>query len=389
MKKRLSLFLLTCLLLPLGVCACSDKPETPVPPETLTIAGEDISKFTIVYTPAYSEEFLAEFEDFLGYDFEHNLETANELQKLLKETFGVTLPVVKAGTETDGHEILVGVRKEDALADDAYAIRAEGKKLIVTGGSYGAVYHALDAFKKAFAETTVADMVWEDGFLLSGRASMKRIACIGDSLTEGSIGGHVTPELAYPAALQRFLWRDYNVYNYGLGGTSLINSSANPYMSSRQYNDCLTSGMQYDLILVMLGTNDSKVVGDTWTDAANTEFMSCAKTLFASLKEKSPEARFAYMNCPVKFTEAGYANAYMLPVQKEAATLLAKEGYDITHYDMRAYTTEVLTKDNFPKDGLHPNYDGYYKIAEGVCDLVYHLAEGDENDALDYIIPLE
>ena len=78
MKKRFSLFLLGCLLLPLGICAC--KLTSPVDPETLAVSGEDISKFTIVYRPSYSAEFLAEFEEFLADDYEHNLETANELQ---------------------------------------------------------------------------------------------------------------------------------------------------------------------------------------------------------------------------------------------------------------------------------------------------------------------
>jgi lysophospholipase L1-like esterase len=134
----------------------------------------------------------------------------------------------------------------------------------------------------------------------------------------------------------------------------------------------------------MLGTNDSKVIGDTWTDAANDEFMACAETLFATLKEKSPDARFAFMNCPVKFTTAGYGNAYMIPVQKAAAEMLADKGYDVTHYDMRAYTTAVLTSANF-RDGLHPDYAGYMKIAEGALALVEHLLYGDDNA---YIIPL-
>ena len=42
MKKRIvSLLLTTCLLLPLGLTACNDDPA-PVPPESFTIAGEDI-----------------------------------------------------------------------------------------------------------------------------------------------------------------------------------------------------------------------------------------------------------------------------------------------------------------------------------------------------------
>ena len=59
-------------------------------------------------------------------------------------------------------------------------------------------------------------------------------------------------------------------------------------------------------------------------------------------------------------------------------------GIDVTHYDMRAYTTAVLTSDNF-RDGLHPDYAGYAKIAEGTEALVAHLLYGDENE---YIIPL-
>lgn len=393
MKKLLSC-LLTCLLLPLGLWACTDEPPaptpTPVDPESLSIAGTDISKYTIVYAPAYSTEFLNEFEQFLGDEYEHNLVTANEVKDLLKSTFGVTLPVVADTAAETEYEILIGATNRaasatfTATADNGYGICVVGKKLIVKGGSDGAAYHAVSAIQKAFSETTVANIAWNDGFSITGTARMKRIACIGDSLTEGSIGGHVTPELAYPAALQRLLWYDYNVYNYGLGGTSMINSSTNPYMSSPQYQDCITSGMQYDVILVMLGTNDSKVIGDTWTDAANDEFMACAETLFATLKEKSPDARFAFMNCPVKFTTAGYGNAYMIPVQKAAAEMLADKGYDVTHYDMRAYTTAVLTSANF-RDGLHPDYAGYMKIAEGALALVEHLLYGDDNA---YIIPL-
>lgn len=430
MKKRLSLLLLVCLLLPLGLWACTENsPETPpngadvgadgetnpdtgddtntekkVEVETLTIAGEDISKFTIEYVPSYTDEFVEDFGDYLVDDYDHNYETAYELKTLISKTCGVTLPVVAKDASETECKIIIGASAE-GFADNEYAVRLEGKTLVITGGSDGAVYHAFGAIKDAFSKTTVADVVWNEGELFKGEAKMKRIACIGDSLTEGSIGGHVTPELAYPAALQRLLWKEYNVYNYGLGGTTMIGSSTNPYMSSKQYSDCLSSGMTYDVILVMLGTNDPKaaltawqaahpgetlqpdeVEAATWTAAYEEEFLECAETLFASLKEKSPNARFAFMNCPVKFTPDAYGNAYMLPLQKEAARMLKGEGFDVTHYDMRAYTTEVLTQENFPKDGLHPNYEGYSKIAEGVLDLVYHLTDGDENK---YIISLD
>ncbi len=393
MKRILSGFLV-CLMILCAFAGCNrgnqTGGDTTVKAETLTVAGADISEYTIVYAPSYSEEFLSEFEEFLGDYYEHNLETANELAELLSEALGVTLPVVADGTAETAREILIGATNRaasavDGLADTGYAVKVVGEKLVVAGGSDGAVYHAVDAIADALAKSPSKDAVWNEGEILSGNAPLRRIACIGDSLTEGSIGGHVTPELAYPAALGRLLWQNYVVYNYGLGGTTMIGTSASPYQSSKQYADCLESGLTYDLILVMLGTNDSKVIGDAWTEEANEEYMASCEALFAALAERSPDARFAMMNCPVKFTTAGYGNAYMLPVQKEAATLMKEAGYDVTLYDMRAYTTEVLTSDNF-RDGLHPDYAGYALIADGVLELVYHLTDGDENG---YLIALD
>ena len=393
MKRILSGFL-ACFMILCAFAGCDRGNQSggdkTVRAETLKIAGADISEYTIVYAPSYSEEFLSEFEEFLGEEYEHNLETANALSELLSDALGVTLPVVADSTAETAREILIGAtnREEsavDGLLDTGYAVKVVGEKLVVAGGSDGAVYHAVDAIADALAKSPSKDAVWNEGGVLSGKAPMRRIACIGDSLTEGSIGGHVTPELAYPAALGRLLWQDYVVYNYGLGGTSMIGSSTSPYQSSQQYADCLGSGLSYDLILVMLGTNDSKTVGDEWTETANDEYMACCEALFASLAEKSPDARFAMMNCPINFTTAGYGNAYMLPVQKEAATLMKEAGYDVTLYDMRAYTTEVLTSDNF-RDGLHPDYAGYALIADGVLELVYAVMDGDAND---YLIALD
>lgn len=391
--KRIVAIFLACLMVLLCLAGCSSKPEsggnntdggnTTVKAESVSIAGVDISQFTIVYAPVYTEEFLAEFEAFLGDEYEHNLETANELKGLLSEALGVTLPVLAQAESTAEHEILIGA--SEGHEDIAYSVSVKEGDLILTGGSDGAVYYAVNAIRKALANAPAKELAWGEGAILSGTAPMKRIACVGDSLTEGSIGGHVTPELAYPAALGRLLWQDYVVYNYGLGGTTMMNVSKSPYQSSQQYADCLSSGLSYDLILVMLGTNDSKVIGDAWTDEANEAYMTACEELFAALAERSPEARFAFMNCPVKFTPAGYGNAYMIPVQAEAAEMLKDAGYDITHYDMRAYTTEVLTSANF-RDGLHPDYAGYALIAEGVLELVYHLTDGDENE---FIISLD
>lgn len=422
MKKIISLFL-ACLILLGMLSGCTDTPpdvsgdggnttggnET-VKAETLTVAGADISAYTIVYAPAYSADFRDAYEEFLGEDYEHGLETANELADLLYETLGVRLAVKSEGEGEVAREILIGATIREASASvtvsqtDAYAVSVVGEKLVVTGGSDGAVYHALDSIETALTKAQSKDLAWGEGAVLSGVAPLRHIACLGDSITEGSIGGRVTPELAYPAALQRLLWQDAVVYNYGLGGTTMMSTSKSPYMSSAQYADCLASPEKYDLVLIMLGTNDAKVAFDAltaanngvkpetaeerasaWTEELDTEYRASLASMMAALKAHSPSARFAFMNCPVKYTPDGYGDVYMQAVQENAVAEIYADGYDITLYDMYAYTCEFLTQDNF-RDGLHPDYAGYAIIAEGVCELVYHLLDGDENE---YIIPLD
>ena len=200
MKKLVS-FLLTCLLLPLGLLACNDEPPapTPVDPESLSIAGEDISKFKIVYAPAYSAEFLDEFEDFLGDEYEHNLITAEEVQDLISSTFGVSLSIVADTTPETEYEILIGATNRTESAsftaekDNQYGVRVVGKKLIVKGGSDGACYHAVSAIQKELAATTVADVAWADGFMITGEVFPKR----RDTQARGSRDRRSSPRSSY------------------------------------------------------------------------------------------------------------------------------------------------------------------------------------------------
>ena len=179
MKRLLSVFL-ACFMILCAFAGCNrgnqTGGDTTVKAETLTVAGANISEYTIVYAPSYSEEFLSEFEEFLGDYYEHNLETANELAELLSEALGVTLPVVADGTAETAREILVGATNRaasavDGLADTGYAVKVVGEKLVVAGGSDGAVYHAVDAIADALAKSPSKDAVWNEGDVLSGTST--------------------------------------------------------------------------------------------------------------------------------------------------------------------------------------------------------------------------
>jgi len=55
-----------------------------------------------------------------------------------------------------------------------------------------------------------------------------KIACVGDSITEGS--GLTSPATqSYPARLQRLLGTNYNVRNFGVSGRTLLKQGDFPY----------------------------------------------------------------------------------------------------------------------------------------------------------------
>lgn len=90
-------------------------------------------------------------------------------------------------------------------------------------------------------------------------ADAVRVACVGDSITAGLYASDATK--SYPAQLQRLLDAThgegkYSVQNLGASDTSLEVDTPAPYVRSAQFK-ALASGT-WDVIVIMLGTNDGK-----------------------------------------------------------------------------------------------------------------------------------
>ena len=76
--------------------------------------------------------------------------------------------------------------------------------------------------------------------------SLIRVACVGDSITEGS---------GYPDDLQIMLGANYDVGNFGVSGSAVLLSSERPYMKQTA---CQNSKIfQPSIVIIMLGTNDA------------------------------------------------------------------------------------------------------------------------------------
>ena len=73
-----------------------------------------------------------------------------------------------------------------------------------------------------------------------------RIACVGDSITEGS---------EYPNDLWMLLGKNYTVGNFGHGGTTVSLDTPTSYMSQPTFQEA--KDFHPDIVIIMLGTNDA------------------------------------------------------------------------------------------------------------------------------------
>ena len=73
-----------------------------------------------------------------------------------------------------------------------------------------------------------------------------RVACVGDSITEGTY---------YPADLRTLLGTNYTVGNFGVGGSAVSLDSGKPYMKEHAFQHA--KAFQPNIVIIMLGANDA------------------------------------------------------------------------------------------------------------------------------------
>src|SRR6266567_5306540 len=82
------------------------------------------------------------------------------------------------------------------------------------------------------------------------RAAPMKIACIGDSITEGA--GLSNPAVeSYPARLQRLLGANALVRNFGVSGRTLLKEGDFPYWKELFFKQ--SHDWQPDLVIIQLG----------------------------------------------------------------------------------------------------------------------------------------
>ena len=89
----------------------------------------------------------------------------------------------------------------------------------------------------------------------AGLATPMKIACVGDSITEGS-GLSFPNRDSYPAKLQQLLGTNYLVRNFGVSGRTLLKKGDFPFWAEPAFTSSHT--FNPDVVIINLGTNDAK-----------------------------------------------------------------------------------------------------------------------------------
>jgi lysophospholipase L1-like esterase len=187
-----------------------------------------------------------------------------------------------------------------------------------------------------------------------------RVACVGDSITQGS---DAERGKAYPGQLQEMLGDKWSVRNFGVSGRTLLKKGDHPYWSEKAYQQALDFAP--DVVVIMLGTNDTKPANWGHFD----EFYADYKELVKSFKLlKSKPLVYVCRPCPVPGTGNYGINETNLLLEIPLIDKLAREE-NLGVIDMHA---ALVAKPLLMPDRVHPNTEG----ARVMAGTVYHELTG-------------
>ena len=204
-----------------------------------------------------------------------------------------------------------------------------------------------------------------------------RVACIGNSITDGS-GIDMASMHGYPASLQQLLGKEYWVKNFGVSGRTMLNKGDRPYMKEMAWRDALA--FRPDVVVIKLGTNDSKP--QNWQHSA--EFKQDLVQMITELcpelgqlpKNKKKRAKALaevktqiFLCTPIpafkstwNINDSVIVNG-VIPIQQE----VAKE-YGLQVIDL--HTLFGNDSNMMVADGIHPNEKGARRMAEIIADAL-------------------
>lgn len=181
-----------------------------------------------------------------------------------------------------------------------------------------------------------------------------KVACVGDSITQG----HGAGGQPWPTQIGRMLGEKWEVKNYGISGTTLMNSGDSPYQKQNAFAAAKAS--QPDVVVIMLGTNDTKP--QNWRNFA-ADYRKDYEDLVQQFTALASKPRIFVCNPPyiAKGGNWGINERDTLAQIPVIAALAKDKGLEVIDVHAALEGQDALIPDN-----VHPNAGGQAAIAAAV-----------------------
>lgn len=189
---------------------------------------------------------------------------------------------------------------------------------------------------------------------ISGQEKITKVALIGNSITEGSFLQNPS-ENSYPGQLAKMLPEGWEVGNFGVSGRTMLKNGDFPIWNEQKFKDALN--FQPNIVVIMLGTNDSKPYNWVHKDNFQADFISMID-MFKNLPTQ-PEIILVYP--PKAFTHAFNINDSV--IFNGIIPIVEQVSVDKNLKTIDCYTPTSEKSEFFP-DGIHPNLEGARFMAE-------------------------
>ncbi|MDD4922050.1 MAG: GDSL-type esterase/lipase family protein [Bacteroidales bacterium] len=184
-----------------------------------------------------------------------------------------------------------------------------------------------------------------------------KIACIGNSITDGSGLKNPSTE-AYPYVLQQLLGSGYEVRNFARSGTTVLQHGDNPYIKTLKFQEA--KKFNPDIVTIKLGTNDTRTPNIPLLSEFEKDLNALIDTF--SLLPSKPKI---YLCVPVPVYRTGaftITNEVLvksiIPVIKRVARKRKIELIDLY--------AKLSHHESFFPDNVHPNKEGAELIAKTI-----------------------
>ena len=199
-----------------------------------------------------------------------------------------------------------------------------------------------------------------------------RIACLGDSITFGAQIAD-REHSSYPGWLNGFLGQNFEVRNFGVGGSTLLSQADRPYMETDAFRNAVE--WKPNIAVIILGTNDTvqNAQRKNWQHASS--LTANASSLIAELHAQRPDMRIILCSPPAMFPAMkGLKPGRKADLETRSKRLAtcAAAAQEVARNTKRVEYLELRNtlRPADVSDGVHPTPFGAERLARRIAEAV-------------------